>query len=160
MARRRRARPGGRCADLRGLRAPPPAVVRVPDLRHGILPGLRGYDAEYPASNRAVDDTAHQVLTSGGEPAFTQFGSSSGGWTAAGSVPYLPAQEDPYDGWSGNPVHSWSVKLTDGSLERAWPAVGDLRRITVVQRDGHGDWGGRVVSITLRGTGRAGQRLG
>ncbi|MCB0894881.1 MAG: SpoIID/LytB domain-containing protein [Nocardioides sp.] len=112
-----------------------------------------GYDAEYPASNRAVDDTAHQVLTSGGEPAFTQFGSSSGGWTAAGSVPYLPAQEDPYDGWSGNPVHSWSVKLTDGSLERAWPAVGDLRRITVVQRDGHGDWGGRVVSITLRGTG-------
>lgn len=68
-------------------------------------------------------------------------------------MPYLPAQEDPYDGWSGNPVHSWSVKLTDGSLERAWPAVGDLRRITVVQRDGHGDWGGRVVSITLRGTG-------
>jgi SpoIID/LytB domain protein len=112
-----------------------------------------GYDAEYPASNRAVDDTARQVLLSGGEPAFTQFGSSSGGWTAAGSMPYLPAQKDPYDGWSGNPVHTWKVSLDDAVLERTWPRVGDLRRIAVTARDGHGDWGGRVSSIRLSGTG-------
>jgi peptidoglycan hydrolase-like amidase len=112
-----------------------------------------GYDAEYPASDRAVDDTAKQVLLSGGDPAFTQFGSSSGGWTAAGSVSYLPAQKDPYDGWAGNPVHTWKVQLDDGVLERTWPAVGDLRRIAVTQRDGNGDWGGRVSSLTLSGTG-------
>jgi peptidoglycan hydrolase-like amidase len=112
-----------------------------------------GYDAEYPASNKAVADTAKQVLLSGGDPAFTQFGSSSGGWTSAGSVSYLPAQRDPYDGWSGNPVHTWSVKLGDDVLERTWPAVGDLRRIAVTDRDGNGDWGGRVSSITLSGTG-------
>ena len=112
-----------------------------------------GYDAEYPASNQAVDDTARQVLLSGGDPAFTQFGSSSGGWTSAGSVPYLPAQKDPYDGWSGNPVHTWSVKVGDDVLERTWPAVGDLRRIAVTKRDGNGDWGGRVSSLTLSGTG-------
>lgn len=112
-----------------------------------------GYDAEYPASNQAVDATAHQVLLSGGDPAFTQFGSSSGGWTAAGSVSYLPAQADPYDGWSGNPVHSWSTRVSDATLEQAWPAVGDLRRITVTGRDGHGDWGGRVGSVVLSGTG-------
>ena len=111
-----------------------------------------GYDAEYPASNDAVDATAGRVLLAGGEPAFTQFGSSSGGWTAAGSVPYLPAQEDPYDGWAGNPVHTWSVKVGDGVLERTWPAVGDLRRIAVTKRDGNGDWGGRISSLTLSGT--------
>lgn len=111
-----------------------------------------GYDAEYPASNNAVDDTARQVLLSGGDPAFTQFGSSSGGWTAAGSVSYLPAQRDPYDGWSGNPMHTWKVSIDDAVLERTWPVVGDLRRISVPQRDGNGDWGGRVSSITLSGT--------
>jgi stage II sporulation protein D len=111
-----------------------------------------GYDAEYDASNRAVDATAHRILTSGGEPAFTQFGSSSGGWTAAGSVSYLPAKKDPYDGWSGNPVHTWTTKVADETLERAWPAIGDLRRIAVVGRDGNGTWGGRVRTLRLKGT--------
>jgi SpoIID/LytB domain protein len=110
-----------------------------------------GYVAEYPASNQAVADTGHQILRAGGKPAFTQFGSSSGGWTSAGSVGYLPAKRDPYDGWSGNPVHSWSEGLTDGALERAFPRVGDLRRIAVTRRDGHGDWGGRVRTLVLSG---------
>ncbi|MGZ4447602.1 MAG: SpoIID/LytB domain-containing protein [Nocardioides sp.] len=111
-----------------------------------------GYDAEYPASNQAVDDTRGQVLTSGGQPAFTQFGSSSGGWTSAGSVPYLPARKDPYDGWSGNPVHTWTERLSDETLERAWPTLGDLRRIVVRGRDGNGDWGGRLTSVQLVGS--------
>ena len=114
-----------------------------------------GYDAEHPASNRAVDATARQILVSSGEPAFTQFGSSSGGWTAAGSMPYLPAQRDPYDDWSGNPVHSWSVRTDDERIERTWPAIGNLRRLAVTSRDGNGEWGGRVRSLTITGsTGR------
>jgi len=110
------------------------------------------YAEEHPAADQAVRDTRGQILTSEGEPAFTQFGSSSGGWTAAGSVPYLPAREDPYDDWSGNPVHAWKVRLDDAALERAWPAIGDLTRIAVTSRDGNGSWGGRVRSITLVGT--------
>lgn len=112
-----------------------------------------GYGAEHPASNDAVAATSRQVLLSGGQPAFTQFGSSSGGWTAAGSVPYLPAQRDPYDAWSGNPVHRWSTTIGDAAIERAWPGVGDLRRIRVDRRDGNGQWGGRVAALTLIGTG-------
>jgi SpoIID/LytB domain protein len=111
-----------------------------------------GYAAEHPASDRAVAETRGQILTSRGEPAFTQFGSSSGGWTAAGSVSYLAAREDPYDGWAGNPVHDWTVRLDDATLERAWPTVGDLTRIAVTSRDGNGTWGGRVRSITLVGS--------
>ena len=66
---------------------------------------------------------------------------------------YLSAREDPYDGWAGNPVHEWKLKLDDTALERAWPAIGDLTAIAVTARDGNGDWGGRVRSITLTGSG-------
>lgn len=111
-----------------------------------------GYDAEHPASNAAVDATARKILTHGGAPAFTQFASSSGGWTSAGSVPYLAAIEDPYDDWAGNPVHDWTIRLADSGIERAWPKVGDLTGLTVTRRDGNGDWGGRVASLTITGT--------
>ncbi len=110
-----------------------------------------GVGAEHPASDDAVAATRRKILTYDGEPAFTQFASSSGGWTSAGSMPYLPAKADPYDDFAGNPVHDWSVKVTDKTLERAWPAIGSLRRIVVNGRDGHGDWGGRVESMTLIG---------
>ncbi len=111
-----------------------------------------GVAAEHPASNAAVRATAGKILTHGGAAAFTQFSSSSGGWTSAGSVPYLAAQRDPYDDWAGNPVHDWSLRLPDTRLESAWPAIGNLTRITVTARDGNGDWGGRVRSLTLTGT--------
>ncbi|MFA6574419.1 MAG: SpoIID/LytB domain-containing protein [Nocardioides sp.] len=111
-----------------------------------------GYDAEHPASNEAVEATARQILTHGGTAAFTQFASSSGGWTSAGSVPYLAAIEDPYDDWAGNPVHDWTTRLPDTALERAWPKVGNLTGLTVTRRDGNGEWGGRVASLTVTGT--------
>ena len=111
-----------------------------------------GYDAEHPASNAAVDATAGEVLLDdAGQPAFTQFASSSGGWTSAGSMDYLAAQPDPYDGWAGNPVHDWTIKLSDTAVEKKLPAIGNLTKITVTARDGNGDWGGRVESVTFVG---------
>ncbi|WP_435743636.1 SpoIID/LytB domain-containing protein [Nocardioides sp. SYSU DS0663] len=111
-----------------------------------------GYAAEHPASNAAVDATRRQILTVDGRAAFTQFASSSGGWTSAGSVPYLTAQEDPYDGWAGNPVHTWTTEVETARLERTWPGVGRLQRIEVVARDGNGQWGGRVRTLRLTGS--------
>lgn len=111
-----------------------------------------GVGSEDPRGNDAVTATARQILTWDGEPAFTQFSSSSGGWSAAGSVPYLKAQPDPYDDHSANPVHDWSMTIDAGRLERAYPALGDLRRIRVISRDGHGQWRGRVWSMVLDGT--------
>ena len=114
-----------------------------------------GFDQEHPASNAAVEATSHRALMYQGAPAFTQFSSSSGGWTSAGSVPYLPAKADPYDGWAGNPYHSWSTRISDTVIESKWPAIGNLTRIRVLRRDGNGDWGGRVGSVRLVGS-RAG----
>ena len=54
-----------------------------------------GESAEFPTSNRAVAKTARQVRMFHGAPAFTQFSSSNGGWTAYGGKPYLPAKKDP-----------------------------------------------------------------
>lgn len=115
-----------------------------------------GVDAEHPAATQAVVDTAGQGLVYNGEPAFTQFSSSNGGFSSAGSTPYLVAKEDPYDGWEGNPNHNWSVALDDAKLEKHYPAIGDLTAIEVSQRDGNGEWGGRVLALSLVGSvGRA-----
>ncbi len=111
-----------------------------------------GRSSEHPASNRAVNATRGQVRTYKGEPAFTQFSSSNGGWMSAGSAPYLVAKADPYDGWSGNDNHTWQTKVTDKRIESAFPRIGNLRRIVVVRRDGNGQWGGRVKSMRLVGS--------
>ena len=111
-----------------------------------------GYTAEHALSNDAVDATARVILTSKGAPAFTQFGSSSGGWTSANRFAYLPAKADPYDDWAGNPVHDWSVSVGVGRIERAWPGVGNLRSVKVTERDGNGQWKGRVWQLRLIGT--------
>lgn len=110
-----------------------------------------GYSAEHPATNAAIASTRKQVLTYDGAPAFTQFSSSNGGWTSAGFVPYLVAQEDPYDGWSDNPNHNWSISMTDATIEKAWPAIGNLTAIAFSGREGNGEWGGRIDLVTLTG---------
>lgn len=110
-----------------------------------------GSAAEHPYSDAAVAATSGVVVLSEGDPAFTQFSASSGGWTAAGGAPYLVAQKDPYDDWAGNPVHDWRVVFGDRRIERAYPQIGRLVRIVVTERDGNGDWGGRVLGVRFVG---------
>jgi stage II sporulation protein D len=114
----------------------------------------RGADGEDSRSNAAIAATARRILTYQGEAAFTQFSSSSGGWTSAGSRPYLVAKADPYDDFSANPVHSWTVKLKASRIRASYPSLGKLNRLHVTRRDGHGQWGGRVVTVVLDGTKR------
>ena len=111
-----------------------------------------GVGAEHSASDAAIRATRRRVLQADGAPAFTQFSSSNGGWSVQGTLPYQQARQDPYDDWSGNPVHDWSVTVRDSTFESRWSSLGNLRRITVVRRDGHGDWGGRVTSLRLVGS--------
>jgi SpoIID/LytB domain protein len=110
-----------------------------------------GAGAEHTASDAAIRRTKGHVLTYGGKPAFTQFSASNGGQAAQGSMPYLKAQVDPYDGWKGNPYHTWKVEFTDREIEKLWPQIGDLQRIVITQRDGNGRWGGRVLGARLVG---------
>jgi SpoIID/LytB domain protein len=111
-----------------------------------------GVAAEDSRSNAAVDATANQVLNYQGRPAFTQFGSSSGGWLSAGSMPYLVAKADQYDGHSGNPMHTWNATVTRAAIQNAWPSIGTLQRVVVTRRDGNGEWYGRIEQMILDGS--------
>jgi SpoIID/LytB domain protein len=115
--------------------------------------GVRG---EQSASNKAVRDTARQILTFRGVPARTEFSASSGGWTASGDSAYLPAKRDRFDGFAGNTVHDWTTRVGTTSLESSHPEIGRLIGVRVTRRDGHGSWNGRVQQMVLLGSsGRA-----
>ena len=109
-----------------------------------------GATLEYPTTDQAVKATATRILTYQGEPAFTEFTASSGGWTVAGDHSYLPAMRDKWDS-AKDPNHAWSVDFTDDELEDEWPSVGDLTRVEISDRDGNGEWGGRAGTVTLTG---------
>lgn len=112
----------------------------------------RGISGEHPLASAAVDATAGVYLTYRGRPAFTQFSASSGGWTSAGNVPYLTSKADPYDAWSGNKVHDWTVGINRSALQKRYPSLGTVTGLRITQREGGGDWGGRVLTAEVRGT--------
>ena len=114
---------GDRGPHVRGVRAGGAGLAR--STRSATPPRARSTAAsraEYASTNTAIEATAGQVrLDAAGQPAFTQFSSSNGGFTAAGSQPYLVAQQDPYDGWSGNANSSWTLPLTAGNVRGELP---------------------------------------
>lgn len=113
---------------------------------------------EHPATDAAVVATAGMVrrLVSNGGIALTMFAASSGGWTKPGPttlVPF-PAVVDAGDSTPLNPAYNWSVTLQGAAISAKYPAIGTFGAVTVLTRNGYGDWGGRVN--TLRITGSAG----
>lgn len=97
-------------------------------------------------STAAVTATAGRYLRYDGGPAFTQFSASNGGYSVAGSRPYLRAAADSYDRYP-----AWTASISAAQLQSAYPAIGSFTGVVVV-RDGRGAYGGRVTSITITGT--------
>ncbi|NAZ82788.1 SpoIID/LytB domain-containing protein [Kineococcus sp. R8] len=107
-----------------------------------------------PAStNAAIAATAGQVRTYGGEVAFTQFSSSNGGWSVAGSKPYLTANEDPFSAPGGkapgDPVASWTATVPASAFDAGCAPGGRVTSLVVTARTGRGADGGRVTRGTL-----------
>ncbi len=111
-----------------------------------------GQSRETADTDTAVAGTAGKILTYQGTPAFTQFSSSSGGFTNVGSQPYLKAVSDPWDDWSGNANHDWTITVKASTIEKAYSTIGTLKSIQVTKRNGYGDMGGRVSSLKLVGS--------
>ena len=114
---------------------------------------------EHPATDAAVLATVGMVrrLVSNGGIALTMFAASSGGWTKPGPtdiVPF-PAVIDQGDSTSLNPAYDWSVTIQGAVVTSKYPAIGTFSRVTVLTRNGLGDWGGRVNTVKI--TGSAGQ---
>ena len=115
-----------------------------------------GADIEDARTTAATHATAGQVRTYGGVPISAEFGASNGGWTVSGGVPYLPAKADPYDGIDPRSSHSWTSTLSAKTIAGWYPAVGTLRTLRVLARDGNGQWGGRITRLELDGVDRSG----
>lgn len=103
-------------------------------------------ETEQALADAAITATARQIALYSGTAAFTQFSAANGGYSVAGSQPYLTAKPDPYD------TFTWQASVSATTLEQKWPAVGRLTTLTITQRDGRGEWGGRVKQLVLRGT--------
>ncbi len=111
-----------------------------------------GVSAETSATDSAIAATAGKILTYDGKPALTQFSSSTGGYSSAGSATYLKAVKDPWDGWSGNANHAWTKTVKASTIQAKYPKIGTLKSLQVTKRNGYGDLGGRVTSLKIVGT--------
>ncbi|MGV9709705.1 SpoIID/LytB domain-containing protein [Gordonia sp. NPDC003424] len=103
--------------------------------------------SEDPRTNAAADATAGQILNQGGKPAFTEFSSSTGGYTAGGR---FPAVRD--DGDTASPNHNWTATVSAGSAGAAF-GVGALRALEVVEANGLGPENGRAIKVRAIGSG-------
>ena len=128
-----------------------------------VFGGTRSYTAsgartelEPASTTAAVRATAGVIRTYAGKPVLAEFSSSNGGWSAPGGPAYQVARKDEWDGVAPNSVHAWQATISAADLEKRFPAVGRLARIRVVSRNGHGDWGGRVLQVVLEGTSSTG----
>jgi len=111
--------------------------------------GLNGVRRETVATDAAVVATANLVRRFGDNSlARTEFSSSTGGWTAGGVFTAVP---DDGDAVASNPRHNWQTTLSASALSSRY-AIGSFVGLQVTQRNGFGDWGGRVLKISVIGT--------
>ncbi len=128
------------------------------DTQCQVYTGVASFDAagnqiaalQFAESNAAIVAVAGQIRTYNGAPISTEYSSSNGGWTTTAGQPWEPAQPDPFDRFA--PDHDWTQTITAAALETAYPALGTPVDLTVDQRDGNGEWGGRVQSLTIDGS--------
>lgn len=113
---------------------------------------VNGVSNEASTTNAAIAATANVAALYGGKPAFTQFSASDGGWSSAGSQPYLVAQRDDWDAVADNPYHTWTATVKVSTLESRYPSIGTFQRLTITTRNGLGDFGGRVLTATVTGS--------
>lgn len=114
-----------------------------------------GAKDEVASTDNAIAATAMQVRMYGGKTIFAEFSSSNGGYTVGGAKPYFPTREDPYDGYTQSTANTWKVTLSAGAIEGQYPSVGRLQAVTILGRNGYGEWGGRVTQVRISGSGGA-----
>ncbi len=107
-----------------------------------------------PSPTPATTDTANlAVLLPSGAPALTQYSASTGGYTAGGT---FAAVADAGDSvcitGACNPYHSYTVSIPVSAITARFPQLGTLVSVDVSQRNGLGDFGGRVLEMSLEGS--------
>jgi SpoIID/LytB domain protein len=114
----------------------------------------RGTLNESAITDLAVTDTMGQVMEfPGGKVAATQYSASTGGYTAPGAFPAVPDSGDSVCvPGACNTNHTWTASVPVSTVDAEWPQLGTLESISITGRNGDGEWGGRVTTMTLIGT--------
>ena len=116
----------------------------------------RGLKNESAITDAATLDTQGWVMEESGRIMTTEYSASSGGYTAPGTFPAVPDNGDavcpPGINGACNPNHNWKASIPVSSIESTWPQLGTLQSISFTSRNGFGDLGGRVLSMTLVGS--------
>jgi len=112
----------------------------------------RGVASEDSRTNKAVDATRGRVRVRHGKTIRAEFSSSNGGSIVTGGTGHTRSR---YDAWSDgdwDPKRRWTKEIKASDIARRVLGSGSsLGRIEVAERNGYGDWGGRVVSATFHG---------
>jgi peptidoglycan hydrolase-like amidase len=114
---------------------------------------LEGAGVYVTTSDAAAAATSGHIRVNGsgtpspGAPAFTEYSSSTGGYTAGGSFPAVP---DAGDATPSNPNHDWSTTLSPATVQATYCGGQALQSIAVTQRNGLGQDGGRVEQIAMQ----------
>ncbi len=114
----------------------------------------RGIADETALTDEATMDSAGVVvMMPDGSVATTFYSSSTGGYTAPSQFVAVP---DPGDAvcvaGACNPHHTWQAQIPVTTIEAAYPAIGTLLAVDVTRRNGYGDFGGRVLDLSLEGS--------
>ena len=118
-------------------------------------PGIRN---ETGMTDTATTDTggatsALAVQLPGGAPALTQYSSSTGGYTAGGTfAAVVDAGDSVCISGACNPYHAYTVNIPVSAITAKFPQIGSLVSVVVSQRNGLGDYGGRVLAMSLEGS--------
>ena len=107
-----------------------------------------GVQGEDPRTNRAADATAGDIRLQNGKAAFTEFSASTGGYTAGGE---FPAVVDAGDAIS--PTHEWTATISPSAVAAAYPSVGSVQSVEVIEANGLGAGSGRAIKVRVTGTG-------
>ncbi|MEO5725239.1 MAG: SpoIID/LytB domain-containing protein [Ilumatobacteraceae bacterium] len=112
----------------------------------------QGAGAEHPWSDPAVSLTAGQVRRDAdGKFVVAMYSASSGGYTTPTSLGFTPVPDDG-DATAANPNHNWSVTLSASAIQTAYRTIGSFTGLTITQRNGLGDFGGRVLAMVVSGS--------
>ncbi|HTT87577.1 MAG TPA: SpoIID/LytB domain-containing protein, partial [Acidimicrobiales bacterium] len=113
-----------------------------------------GIANENSLTDLATTDTAGvAVLSPAGAPTLTQYSASTGGYSAPGTfAAVVDAGDSVCVTGACNPYHAYAVQIPVSAIVAKFPQLGTLVSVGVPQRNGLGDFGGRVLAMELEGS--------
>ncbi len=130
--------------------------VRLAGARAAGVTDSSGASAGSRAGSGASGGGATPSPDSGASVTATPYSASTGGWTSAGAFPAVPDRGDAClergVSWACNPYHLWRVAVPTAALSRALGGLGRLLRLRVIERNGLGALGGRVLRLEVIGS--------